>query len=334
VRTVVGSPASATVPGTHYRHEAFFYHSGDEFYDVTLRFVRQAVAADQPVLVALAAPKIDRLRSELGGLSDAVHFADMTVLGANPARIIPAWSDFLQGGARSDSGFRGIGEPIVAGQRPAHLSECHRHEALLNLAFADLDDADFWLLCPYDTSTLDDGTLDEARRNHPMVQEHGASVPSPAYPGAVALAEPLLEALPDPSGPTGWYPFGEGDLADVRRSVIGHAHQAGMGDERLADLVLAVNEIATNSLRYGGLRGELRIWVESGSLICEIRDSGFLADPLVGRQRPSLQGGGGRGLWLANQLCDLVQIRTLENGNVVRLHSRLDRPDRPGELVS
>ena len=32
--------------------------------------------------------------------------------------------------------------------------------------------------------------------------------------------------------------------------------------------------------------------------------------------------GGGWGLWLANQLCDLVQLRTLPDGNVVRLHLR------------
>jgi anti-sigma regulatory factor (Ser/Thr protein kinase) len=329
VSTVVSRPALATGPGHRYRHEAFLYHSSDEFYDVTLRFVRQAVAADQPVLVALARPKLDRLRSELGGLSDAVLFADMTVLGANPARIIPAWSDFLRGGAQGGSGFRGIGEPIVAGQSLAQLSECHRHEALLNLAFADFDDADFWLLCPYDTSTLDDDTLDEARRTHPMVQEHGASGASPAYPGTVALAEPLIQALPDPPAPIGWYPFGEGDLTEVRARVIRHARQAGMAGGRLTDLVVAVNEIATNSLRYGGLGGELRIWEDGGSLLCEIRDSGSLTDPLAGRRRPSLKAGGGRGLWLANQLCDLVQIRTLENGNVVRLHWRLDRPGDP-----
>jgi anti-sigma regulatory factor (Ser/Thr protein kinase) len=142
----------------------------------------------------------------------------------------------------------------------------------------------------------------------------------------MALAEPCGQTLPDPPVPTGWYPFRGGDLADVRGRVVRHAHEAGMADERLADLVVAVNEIATNSLRYGGLRGELRIWEDSGSLICEIRDSGSLTDPLVGRQRPPRQVGGGRGLWLANQLCDLVQIRTRENGTVIRLHSRLGVP--------
>ena len=32
----------------------------------------------------------------------------------------------------------------------------------------------------------------------------------------------------------------------------------------------------------------------------------------------------GRGLWLANQLCNLVQIRSSPEGTTVRLHMRLD----------
>ena len=36
--------------------------------------------------------------------------------------------------------------------------------------------------------------------------------------------------------------------------------------------------------------------------------------------QPVLDQPGGRGLWLANQLCDLVQVRTFELGNVVRIH--------------
>jgi hypothetical protein len=32
---------------------------------------------------------------------------------------------------------------------------------------------------------------------------------------------------------------------------------------------------------------------------------------------------GGYGLWLANQLCDLVQVRSFPTGSAVRLHMRL-----------
>jgi alkanesulfonate monooxygenase SsuD/methylene tetrahydromethanopterin reductase-like flavin-dependent oxidoreductase (luciferase family) len=56
------------------------------------------------------------------------------------------------------------------------------------------------------------------------------------------------------------------------------------------------------------------------ALTCEVRDSGLFNRPLVDRERPAAGAAGPRGLWLANQLCDLVQIRTFATGTAVRLH--------------
>jgi hypothetical protein len=58
-------------------------------------------------------------------------------------------------------------------------------------------------------------------------------------------------------------------------------------------------------------------------VICEISDAGSIADPLVGRENPPVDRLGGRGLWMANQLCDLVQVRSGAFGTVVRLHVHL-----------
>jgi len=54
-------------------------------------------------------------------------------------------------------------------------------------------------------------------------------------------------------------------------------------------------------------------------VVCEVNDDGYLQDPLVGRRRPTPDAMGGRGLWLANQLCDLVQVRNGVEGCVVRV---------------
>jgi anti-sigma regulatory factor (Ser/Thr protein kinase) len=94
-----------------------------------------------------------------------------------------------------------------------------------------------------------------------------------------------------------------------------------LGEQETGDLLVAVNEVATNSVHYAGGKGTFAIWQEDDRLLCEIRDHGVLEDPLAGRERPAPSWARGRGLWLANQFCDLVQIRPTPQGNIVRLHA-------------
>jgi anti-sigma regulatory factor (Ser/Thr protein kinase) len=93
--------------------------------------------------------------------------------------------------------------------------------------------------------------------------------------------------------------------------------------------VLAVNEVTTNSVLHGGGKGTLSIWRDPTALTCEVRDAGQIDNPLVDRERPGPEVDNPRGLWLANQLCDLVQIRTFASGSAVRLHMWLKAPPSP-----
>lgn len=78
-----------------YRHEAFLYHDVDEFLEATIGFIDEAVEHEEPVLVALAPPKIVALQRKVTSAANNVVFANMEELGRNPARIIPAWQAFL-----------------------------------------------------------------------------------------------------------------------------------------------------------------------------------------------------------------------------------------------
>jgi anti-anti-sigma factor len=105
----------------------------------------------------------------------------------------------------------------------------------------------------------------------------------------------------------------------VRRLAAQHAVTAGLAD-RATDVALVASELATNSVRHGGGGGALRLWRQAAALICEVRDHGHVVDPLVGRRRPVGTQIGGRGLWVVNQLCDLVQVRSSTAGTTVRVH--------------
>jgi anti-sigma regulatory factor (Ser/Thr protein kinase) len=308
-------------PTDGFRHQALLYAGDDGFIEGTLPWLRDAVAADEPTLVVVSAAKIERLRAGLGAdAAERVTFADMAEVGINPARIIPAWREFVDAHAGRGRRLRGIGEPIWAQRSPDELVECQRHEALLNLAFAGAED--FWLLCPYDVDALDADVIEKAHHSHPVMVADGGSHESSTYEDLPAVAAPFADPLSEPPAGADELPFVSGTLTGLRRLVKLHAAGAGLSAARAGDLVLAVNEVATNSIRHGGGGGVLRVWHAAGALICEVTDAGRIADPLAGRQRPTSGQSGGHGLWLCNQICDLVQLRTFATGSVVRLHTR------------
>jgi anti-sigma regulatory factor (Ser/Thr protein kinase) len=308
------------VSATHFAHDALLYPGDAGFLQGTMPFVREGIAAGEPILIVLSRAKIAWIRAELNGDGDQVLFADMNEVGANPARIIPAWRRFLDEHAVGGRPVRGIGEPIWSGRRPDELVECQRHESLLNLAFAEAPA--FRLLCPYDTTSLDDDVLEEAVRSHPFVVEEGRRRPSPSYRGLPAISAPFSDPLPQPPASVQELSFDRESLHAVRRLVATRAADAGLSIGRLNDLVLAVNEVATNSVRHGGGFGTLRVWMGTRWLVCEVEDLGRIENPLAGREQPTAEQQDGRGLWIANQICDLVQVRTLSEGSVVRMHLR------------
>ncbi len=312
--------ASQGVPEEEFRHEAFFYASQDEFLNGAVSFIRDGLAGNEPTLVVLSQDKRKALREELGADADRVQFANMDEVGRNPARIIPAWREFVAEHGGDGRRVRGIGEPIWPERSDAELVECQRHEALLNLAFADCPG--FYLMCPYDIAGLNPRVLVHARRSHPYLAVNGQEHHNDDYCGLDEISAPFSDPLPAPPVQPDWKVFGVRALGDLREFVSERAERFGLEEERAGDLVLAMNEIASNSVAHGGGGGTLRVWQDAGALICEVNDKGRIDEPMIGRERPALAQSGGHGMWLANQLCDLVQVRSFPHGSAVRLHMR------------
>lgn len=302
-----------------FRHEALFYEGEGEFVAAVSSFIREGVHAGQPLLVAVPGPKIEKLRWALQGDAAKVRFEDMTDAGRNPGRIISIWRDFAAEHASAPS-VRGVGEPVWPDRTPDELVECERHEDLLNVAFAD---APIWLVCPYDTTSLRPSVIARATRNHQWTSDGGHGPANASRKPRTKLGDPLEGALSDPPEDATAFEFDADRLGDVRTIAARLAKRHRLGKEAAEGLVLALNEAATNSVRYGEDKGVFRAWATGDSLVCEVRDGGVIGDPLVGRFRPEPTADRGFGLWLANHLCDLVQIRSGPEGSVVRLHMRL-----------
>lgn len=303
-----------------FRHEALFYSGEDGFLRGTLPYVREGLAAGEPVLVAVVEQRARLLRDALGEDAPRVRFLELDAIARNPARAIPAWREVLLEHAGHPRGVRAVGEPAWAGRSVAALDECARHESLLNVAFSC---GPAWrLLCPYDLAALDAATIDAARTTHPALMHEGVSRRNGAYLPLDIAPGPFNGSLPAPPADHEQLLFTRMGLSAVRNLVAARAEAGGLSVVTGEELVLAINELATNSVQYGGGGGTLRIWSEPGAFVCEVRDRGFIRDPLVGRLAPPVDQHGGRGLWLVNQLCDLVQIRSAPSGTVVRVHTQ------------
>jgi anti-sigma regulatory factor (Ser/Thr protein kinase) len=310
------SVGAALTAAATFHHEAVFYAGNDEFVDRSLTFAHDGLERDEPVLVMAGSKKLELLRAALGERAEDVHLVDMEVVGRNPARIIPAWGRFVADHAPDGGAMRGIGEPIWADRTPSELAECQLHESLINLAFAAADN--FRLICPYDTEALPDDVIAEARRSHPVVSREGAEAPSHDYCGIDKVAARFAEPLPEPPDHAEELTVTVHGLRDARRLVRAEAEAAGLG-ARSDDLVLAVNEVLSNSLNHAGQDGTLRVWHEPDGLVCEVRDGGHILHPLIGREEPAIGQVGGHGIWLVNLVCDLVQVRSNPSGSTVRM---------------
>jgi anti-sigma regulatory factor (Ser/Thr protein kinase) len=297
-------------------HLALFYSGESEYVAGVGRFIAPALEAGEPVAIAVPGPKAELLSDSFDG--HPIELFDMVELGRNPARIIPAVEGMLA--RRQGSLLHYVGEPIWAGRSNEEIREATKHEALINLAWPG---AHIRVLCPYDADALDPYVLVDAERTHPHVIRHGVTAPSDSYAGAELplgrddpLSEPPEEALT--------LPFGLPNLYAVRSLVKWMANQAGMSRSRTEDLVLGINELASNTIRHTHGGGLLRVWRTPGRMICQVEDHGHIHDPLAGRRAPTLDAAGGVGLWTVNQLCDLVEVRTNDGGTTIRVHATVD----------
>jgi anti-sigma regulatory factor (Ser/Thr protein kinase) len=111
-------------------------------------------------------------------------------------------------------------------------------------------------------------------------------------------------------------------LHEVRRLVERKATEAGFPQERVEDVVFAVNEVATNALRHGDQPARIRVWHDGGHLICEVTDAGGrILNPMAGRKEPAIKEAGGLGLWAARQMCEAIEFRSSSSGTVVSVHA-------------
>ncbi len=303
--------ADQEVGGSGIRHVAWFYRTPADYQAAIAEFVEAGQARGEPVLVAIP---YAQLPSGFG-VPSGPHctIIDITEMGRNPARIIPALRALCD--RNPGQRVRYLGEPAWPSRSAAELQETARHEALVNLAFAD---AEISILCAYNTASLPQSVISDARATHPAELRSGTECASVSYREPADYLAKLDKPLMAPAAAEALEY--DRDLRPLRALVAAAGQRAGLDPSRCTDLVIAASEVAANTLRHTNGTGIIRLWSADEELLCQVEDSGFIADPLAGHLRPVDNQSGGQGLWLVNQLCDLAEISTSQLGTTIRLH--------------
>lgn len=296
-----------------FRHEAMPYDSIEDLVGQVTDFLEPGLTRGDLAMIVVESEKTARFRNAFG---ERVEVAAMEEVAPNPGRLISLWHDFLEDNCVPGDMVWGVGEPVYPGRRKAELVEAQIHERLLDRAFAG-SKYRLMTVCPYDTGQLAPEAIEEMERSHLYILDGGETRRNPRFEPEEGHV--LDGDLPAPPIPEDWFtPFTAIGLAGMRRDLAEQARDLGVLSERIPDLLLAVNEIATNSVLYAG-GGTLGVWPDNGHMVCEVRDRGYIRDELVGRRRPDYKQERGRGIWLANQVSDLVQLRTGPSGTRVRI---------------
>jgi MEDS: MEthanogen/methylotroph, DcmR Sensory domain len=300
-------------------HPALFYRGTAEYLEGTVPFIREGLAAGEPVALAVPGPNLRLILAELGSDAERVRLLDMTRSGRNPGRIVPnvlrAFAD-----AHRFQRVRIIGEHLWTGHSAREYPACAQHEALIHIA---LTGRSVTMLCPYDANRVGMQTLADAEATHPLLIGANGKRASTAYAPAHVAADALFRS--PTLGPS--FTFDATNQALAGQFASDHATRYGLGSDH-AELKLLINELTTKALMHGSGTGTLRIWAEQGYLVCEVRHAGQPDNPTIDRRPADPRQSDGRGL-LAHYLSDLVQQRSCLQGTATWVYLRLASADAP-----
>jgi anti-sigma regulatory factor (Ser/Thr protein kinase) len=314
------------IGGGGHVHDALFYGSDDDLRAAGVPFFRAGFAAGDRAMLACSARTAALL---VAALNDDVRISVLphSELYQRPARTIAEYQRLMDHAvATGAQRVRLIGE-IDFGVNRADWIEWCRYEAAVNHALRKYP---LWSVCAYDTQRLPGEVLDAGFLTHPNVITTGSRGPNPRYVDPAEFLRRSAQVGPDPLETT--RPAVQldelTDLAPLRRTFERTLAESAVPATTADEFLFAVNEVATNAAVHGRPPVRVRLWSAPDRLLCTVTDGGPGFDNPFAGYVPAHDGGlshGGRGLWLARQLCRIDMFRTSE-GFTVRLAAALVKP--------
>lgn len=307
------TPAAGSAPGgapeAGFRHQGCLYGSDAEFLAMAVPFARDGLRRGEPVLVTTTAANLELLDAVLGADTDRIAFAESVYIGRRPAKLADALRRYWHRhrSTAPTGAVRVLAEPARAGN-PRDEAAWRRAEAEFNVSLAATR---IWMICPYDTRTLDAGVVEDARRTHPECVVGGEVRPSAEF---TAPGEAGESGAPAPPGATADLFHFEGDLVAVRRHVLDRA-SALLRSENTATLFgVAVGEAIAYLLEHGIDRAAVWVRPAAGRVVCTLHSDRPADGPAFYGLRPA-----GTGLWMTDRICEWLDVSSDAAGCTIEL---------------
>lgn len=303
------------------RHTAGFHRSEADLLAQLTPIVWAALGRGEPVAVALRPATEEALAAALRGTPGVVALARPDGHGASGQTVAAHRARELR--------------ELTAAAGPVTVVTEHwsrfdgadgrfwtELDAATNVALAGLP---VHLTCFFPDMPLHQTITDGALANHPTLLVDGITLGNPEHLPPHEVVRVMPVSAPVVLGPPDLrWKFDMWQLHQVRAVVEHELIAAGFDRDRAQDVVLAVNEIATNAVEHGARPADIAVWTATGStgaLVVEVHDEGVLGDRLPGLVAPPPGDPRGRGVWIARQLCDSLHVWCDTIGTHVRLRA-------------
>jgi transcriptional regulator with XRE-family HTH domain len=170
---------AATVSPQLLGHRVLIYSSDDAYLASAVPFLLEGLARSEAVLCVPTKQQGDLLHDALGDEAQRVEFLDSaqwyrSLRGASSGYLTYVKERFEHGAPW----VRILADAVWAGRSGAEVVEWFRYESMVNLALAS---SPATIVCSYDSRSLRDEVLADARSTHPELVAAGDSSASLAY---------------------------------------------------------------------------------------------------------------------------------------------------------
>lgn len=171
--------ARSTIAPQLLEHRVLPYGTHGEFLATTIPFLLEGIERSHCLLAVTHHEQIELLRDTLGNRSDDVEFADSADWYRSPSAAVNRYRAFVTDKFNAGAPWiRVVGELVLEGVSDAEITAWTRYESLINVALASVPAT---IVCAYNTTTLPEEIVEEARRTHPEVAHDSDTTASADY---------------------------------------------------------------------------------------------------------------------------------------------------------